>query len=173
MKQKWEIKRRELFSEPWMQAFMCVEGKTSTFMGGSLQSWIWSLTSIISVISPHRPNSHCSAIGRPSKSPTTMSLTYSWKFAFKSCFSSGYVSDTACRTQNGDSLLRMYIVAGETMFDKWFPKELAFIRICFCAQHCVKHITYMNYLILSSQEFPENRYYYLYLIHEKNEAKGD
>lgn len=64
-------------------------------------------------------------------------------------------------------------VAGETIFDKWFPKELAFMRICFCAQHCVKHVTYINYLILSSQAFPQNRYDYLHLIPKKSEAEGD
>lgn len=47
------------------------------------------------------------------------------------------------------------------------------MRIGFCAQHCVKHTTYVNYLILSSQEFPQNGYYYLHLMHEKNEAEAE
>lgn len=64
-------------------------------------------------------------------------------------------------------------VARETIFDKWFPNELALRRTHFCAQHCVKLRTYIHYLILSSQAFPQNRYYYVRLIHEKSEAEGD
>ena len=45
------------------------------------------------------------------------------------------------------------------------------MTIGFCARCCVRHITYINYLILSSQEFLQNRYYYLHLTHEK-EAEG-
>ena len=47
------------------------------------------------------------------------------------------------------------------------------MRISFCAQRCVGHITNINYLILSSQAFLQNRYYYLHLTHEKQETEGD
>lgn len=64
-------------------------------------------------------------------------------------------------------------VARETVFDKWLPEELALMRIGFCARHCVRHITHINYLILSSQEFLQNKYYFLHLTQEKNETSGD
>lgn len=69
------------------------------------------------------------------------------------------------------SLINIH-VARETTLDQCFPKERVFMTIGFCAQRCVRHITYVNYLILSSQEFLQSRYYYLHLTNEK-EAEGD
>lgn len=62
-----------------------------------------------------------------------------------------------CEGPKGTFSLMKVHVAGETIFDKWLPKELAVRRFSLTAQPWVRHI--VHYVILSSQEFPQRRYY--------------